>query len=183
VDGEYRAVVVMPHRVVVAGASGSGKSTLARRLAAILDLPYVEIDSLFHGPNWEPRPGFLVDVDAFSAGPRWIMEWQYSTARDLLASRADLLIWLDLPRRLTVWRAVRRTVLRRVRREALWNGNREPGIRAFFTDPDHIVRWAWRTHADVAPLVIEASNRYVELVVVRLRSRAEVERWVSTVSA
>jgi adenylate kinase family enzyme len=122
--GEYRAVVVMPRRVVVAGASGSGKSTLAARLAAILDLSYVEIDGLFHGPNWEPRPEFLFDVDAFSAGPCWITEWQYSAARDLLASRADLLIWLDLRRRVTVWRAVRRTALRRVRRETLWYGNR-----------------------------------------------------------
>lgn len=181
VAGEYGALVEL-RRVIVAGASGSGKSTLARRLAASLDLPYVEIDSLFHGPNWRPRPEFLSDVDAFSTGPRWITEWQYSAARDLLASRADVLIWLDMPRCVTVWRVVRRTVRRRVRREFLWNGNREPELRTLFTDRDHIVRWAWRTHADIGPRVIEASSRHPGLVVVRLGSRAELEHWVSTVS-
>jgi adenylate kinase family enzyme len=40
-------------RVNVKGSSGSGKSTFARELAAKLDLPYVELDALHHGPNWE----------------------------------------------------------------------------------------------------------------------------------
>jgi hypothetical protein len=36
--------------------------------------------------------------------------------RDVLPARADLLIWLDLPRRLVMARVVRRTLRRRVRR-------------------------------------------------------------------
>ena len=45
-----------PERVVVAGVSGVGKSTLARRISDALDLPYTEIDGLYHGAGWIPRP-------------------------------------------------------------------------------------------------------------------------------
>jgi adenylate kinase family enzyme len=38
--------------VLIAGTAGAGKSTLARRIAAALDIPHVEIDALFHGPQW-----------------------------------------------------------------------------------------------------------------------------------
>lgn len=46
-------------RILVAGASGAGKSTLAADISAKLGIPYTEIDSLFHGPNWEPREDFV----------------------------------------------------------------------------------------------------------------------------
>jgi len=36
-------------RIAVVGTSGSGKTTLARRLAAGLDLPFVELDAI----NWQ----------------------------------------------------------------------------------------------------------------------------------
>jgi adenylate kinase family enzyme len=50
-----------PSRVLVAGTSGSGKTTLATRIAGTLTVPHVEIDALFHGPAWTPRPSFLDD--------------------------------------------------------------------------------------------------------------------------
>ena len=43
-------------RVSVVGNSGSGKSTLAKKLAAVLGVPHLELDSVFHQPGWEPLP-------------------------------------------------------------------------------------------------------------------------------
>ncbi len=43
-------------RIAVFGPSGSGKTTLGRQLGALLDLPVVELDSMFHRENWEPTP-------------------------------------------------------------------------------------------------------------------------------
>ncbi|MDQ2910269.1 MAG: (d)CMP kinase [Actinomycetota bacterium] len=42
----------MARRINVKGTSGSGKSTFARELASRLELRYVELDALHHGPNW-----------------------------------------------------------------------------------------------------------------------------------
>lgn len=163
----------------MAGTSGSGKTTLAARIGAVLDLPFTEMDALFHGPDWTPRPEFLADVEAFVSEGRWATEWQYGAARPLLAARADLLVWLDLPRSTVMRQVTVRTVRRRMRREVLWNGNVEPPLRTVFTERDHIIRWAWRTHADGARKIEKVRERFDELVIVRLRSRAEVEDWLN----
>jgi hypothetical protein len=36
---------------------------------------------------------------------------------------------------------------RRLQRELLWHDNVEPALWTVVTERDHIVRWAWRTHA------------------------------------
>ena len=152
---------------------------MARRIGALLGIPQVDIDGLFHGTDWVPRPSFLADVDAFTAGPSWVTEWQYDSARPLLAERADLLVWLDLPRGAVMRQVIWRTVHRRVRRQALWNGNYEPPLRAFFTDPDHIVRWAWRMHSQDRYRVAALRAQWPALTIVHLRSRQDVEYWLS----
>jgi adenylate kinase family enzyme len=165
--------------VLVAGSSGAGKTTLAAAVSMALALPHVEIDALFHGPGWLPRPSFVADVERLAAGEDWVTEWQYDAVRDLLASRADLLVWLDLPRTRMMRQLVRRTVVRRLRRQELWNGNREAPLRTFLTDPEHVVRWSWATHASTGPRVEALRERQPDLPVVRLRSRREVDRWAA----
>jgi adenylate kinase family enzyme len=163
----------------VAGTSGAGKSTLAARVGRVLAVPHVEIDGLFHGPRWTRRASFVEDVRRFSAGPAWVTEWQYDEARPVLAERADLLVWLDLPRLLTTRQVVTRTVRRRLRRELLWNDNVEGPLWRVVTDPDHIVRWSWRTHGTTAARIDALSVTHPDLPVVRLRSHAEADRWVT----
>jgi adenylate kinase family enzyme len=166
-------------RILVAGASGAGKSTLARSLAQVLGLDYFEVDALYHGPHWTPRAEFVADVERLSAGHQWVTEWQYPETRPLLADRAQLMVWLDLPRALVVAQVTRRTLARRIHRSELWNGNLEPPLHRFITDRDHVIRWAWRTHAGIAGQVLECAGERPHLIVVRLRSRSEVRRWLA----
>ena len=168
-----------PQRVLVAGTSGSGKSSLAVRIASALQVPYVEIDALFHGPDWTPRPQFVDDVEALIAQPSWVTEWQYAQVRTQLATSADLLVWLDLSRPRVMWQVVRRTLRRRLLRQRLWNGNIEPPLRTFFIDDEHIVRWAWRTHGMTSSRIGEVLCRRPELCVVRLTSHAAARRWLA----
>ena len=162
-----------PSRVLVAGTSGSGKTTSAAQIGHLLQVPHVEIDALFHGPDWTPRPSFVTDVQALAAGATWVTEWQYGSVRELLADRADLLVWLDLPRSTVLRQVVGRTVRRRARRQPLWNGNQEPPLHTFFTDPDHIVRWAWRTHPRSAQRVTALLQRRPGLPLVQLTTRRD----------
>ena len=167
-----------PQRVLVAGATGAGKTTLAAAVARALGVPHVEIDALFHGPGWTPRTDFEADVRAFAARRAWVTEWQYTAVRPLLLERADLLVWLDLPRGQVLRQVVRRTLRRRLRRVELWNGNLEPPLWTIFTDPEHIVRWSWSTHGRTGPRVEQAQQVRPDLTVVRLSSRSEVRRWL-----
>jgi adenylate kinase family enzyme len=166
-------------RILVVGCSGSGKSTLARAMSTRLGLPYRELDALHHGPNWVPRPEFAADVSRFAGTDAWICEWQYSAVRPLLLARAELLVWLDLPRWRVFGQLVPRTVRRRVRRVELWNGNVEPPLWTLFTDRDHILRWAWRTYPRTAQRIGAVLDQPDGPPVVRLRNRAETRAWLA----
>lgn len=168
-----------PRRVLVAGTSGAGKTTLARRLSGLLDLPHTELDALFHGPAWVPRPSFPAEVRALAATGAWVTEWQYGVVRPLLAARADLLVWLDLPRALVMRRLVARTVRRRLAGDELWNGNVEGPLHTFLTDPEHVVRWAWSSHARTGSRVRTLTADRPDLPVVRLQRPHEVDRWLA----
>lgn len=170
-----------PRRILIAGVSGSGKSTLARRVAERLALPHVELDDLHWGPGWTTRDDFVANVQALTAREAWVTEWQYGAVRPLLAARAELIVILDLPTRVTMTRVIRRTVSRRIHRTPLWRAQlREKPLHTFFTDEDHIVRWAWRTRnkyraqhgalADLAP----------GTPLIRLRTAREVAAWLDT---
>lgn len=168
-----------PRRVLVAGTSGAGKSTLATSMARRLGLPYVEMDALFHGPRWTPRPEFVDDVRRLVRQPDWVTEWQYRQARPVLLGYADTMVWLDHPRHFVMRRLVVRTARRRLRREELWNGNSEPPLRTVFTDPEHLLRWAWRSHGRMREKLdaVLAGEHGARLAVVRLSGQREVDQW------
>jgi adenylate kinase family enzyme len=171
-----------PRRVLVAGCSGAGKSTVAAALAARLGLPHHELDALRHGPGWVPRPEFAADVAAFAATERWVTEWQGSEVRALLLGRADLVVWLDLPRWRVFTQLLRRTVRRRLRRVELWNGNVEPPLWTVVTDPEHVLRWAWTSYARDRRRMRDLLARGGGPPVVRLGSRREVRRWLAAIT-
>lgn len=162
-------------RIIVVGASATGKSTLCRRLSAGLELPYTELDSLFHGPNWTPLPRFLDDVTAISASERWVSEWQYRTARPILLERATLIIWLNLPVWQQRWQLIRRTLHRRKHSVELWNGNVEPPLHTILTDREHIIRYSWNGVRRYARLVEQARTQRPDIPVVELRSHAHID--------
>ncbi|MBN9240700.1 MAG: AAA family ATPase [Micrococcales bacterium 70-64] len=168
-----------PRRILIAGVSGVGKTTLARRIAQRLGIPHTEIDSLYHGAGWTPRPEFLRDVEEFSSAAAWVTEWQYRAARTLLAERADTLVWLDLPLRVSHWRVIRRTVRRARTQEELWHGNRQPGLWHALTNRDGIIRWAIATGRTYRAAVPLAEAEHPHLHVVRLRSQREADEWMS----
>lgn len=100
--------------------------------------------------------------------------------KTVLAGRAELLVWLDLPfTRITLPRLLRRTVRRRRRREVLWNGNIEPPLWTMPRDREHVIRYAItgrrKYHLKIPALAAERPD----LPIVRLRSPAEVERWLA----
>ena len=167
------------HRILIAGVSGAGKSTLARRISNARGLPYTELDSLHHGPGWQRLDSFDANVAAIAAGEHWISEWQYREVRPVLAARADLLVWLDLPTALVMSRVIRRTYRRSVTNEELWNGNREPGMWHAITQPEGIIRWAWQSRHKLRRTMPTLGADYPDLTVIRLRTPREVEAFAA----
>ncbi|MFI6871110.1 AAA family ATPase [Nocardia sp. NPDC050406] len=169
-------------RILVSGISGAGKTTLATILAAHWALPRYELDALRHGPGWVPRAEFVSDVERFAATDAWITEDQYyEKVGPLLWSRADTVIWLDLPRTTIMHRVIRRSVARALTRRELWNGNRE-SVRDWL-DPDHPIRHAWARHAQRRRQIEARIPAYPHVSVIRLRTAAEAAAWLRGIQA
>jgi adenylate kinase family enzyme len=167
---------------IVSTCSGHGKTTLGRQLATVLEVPFVELDALVHGPNWTETPAdelhrLLVPT---LAGTGWVIDGNYSSKLGgLVLEQADTVVWLDLPVRVWLPRLIRRTVRRLAHREELWNGNRE-SLRDVIWGRDALIPFALRMHR-------ERRHTYPDLLApfptVRLRTQADVDRFVSSADA
>lgn len=161
-------------RVMIVGGPGAGKSTLARRLGEITGLPVRHMDLIHWLPGWveRPREEKLAMARAVEAEERWIFEGGLRRTYPTRAARADVVVWLDLPLALRLWR-----VLRRWR---TWRGEGRPDLPPDCPeqlDPEflrYIVLHARRIDRLNAAL----AHAVPRDAFVRLRSPRAVERFV-----
>ena len=173
-------------RIAVLGNTGSGKTTTARRIAQVLDVPFVELDALFWEANWTPAAAdvFRGRVEAATAGDRWVVDGNYSIVRDILWPRATAIVWLDYPLTVSLWRILRRSVGRALRGTELWKGNRESLWRHFATR-DSLFLLAVTSHRPRRAR-IEASlvhPAYGHLWLHRFRHPSQTRKWLAVLSA
>lgn len=98
-------------RISVVGTSGSGKTTLARQISQQLAIPHIELDAIYHQPNWTETPLeiFRQRVEESLNSESWVVDGNYSKVRDIVWSRADTVVWLDYTLPLIMKRVVWRT--------------------------------------------------------------------------
>ncbi|MBI4571583.1 MAG: hypothetical protein HY723_06495 [Chloroflexi bacterium] len=174
-------------RICVYGPSGSGKTTFSRRLGALLGLPVIELDALFHQPGWTPTPDdeFVAKIEAALARSPdgWVVDGNYRVAKPVLLPRAETVVWLRPAFLPTFWRLCKRTVTRAWRRQELWNTNRE-SWRLSFLSRESILLWGishWRAHQRNTRAALSAIPHRAN--VIELRGDGEVEAWLKEVGA
>ena len=165
---------------IIASASGNGKTTLGRLLAQRLQVPFVELDALVHGPHWQETSDedLRRRLAPILAGGAWVIDGTYmSKLGTLVLDSADTVVWLDLPTHVWSRRLLRRTGRRLTGRERLWNDNKESLKTAF-----------WGRESLFGYALIQQRKRrrhwpraFARYPVVRLRSRQDVERWLAGV--
>ena len=163
---------------VIASASGNGKTTLGRALAERLGVPFLEMDSLVHGPGWTEisDDGLRRLVEPIVAGDGWVIDGTYERKLGyLVLESADTVVWLDLPLRVWLPRLVGRTLQRMRGREALWNDNRETIWNAI-GGRDSLVVYALRKHFQRRR---DWPRELAGYPVIRLRTQAEVDRFLA----
>ncbi|PKN59209.1 MAG: adenylate kinase [Deltaproteobacteria bacterium HGW-Deltaproteobacteria-14] len=167
-----------PRRIaVISTTCGCGKTTLGEALADRLGARFIELDALVQGPGWTETPDDALRATLLPllAEPAWVVDGNYrNKLGDFVVSRADVVVWLDLP--VWVWlpRLIRRSLVRAVRREVLWNGNRE-SLKGALWGRDSLVAYALR-HA--GPRRAAWPTELARYPVVRLTSTRQVDRFL-----
>jgi len=169
-------------RINIVGTSGSGKSTVGKRIAEKLNIPYIQLDQLHWKPNWQESTDeelFTKLENALSADD-WVLDGNYSKTQSIKWNRVQMVIYLDLPFHIVLYRIIRRSLRRGIRKEELWHGNKETVLQHLFTR-NSMILWAIKTfhqNRKEYPKLFEKPE-YSHIKFLRLRSDKEVEDFVA----
>lgn len=168
-------------RISVVGTSGAGKTTMAKRAARKLGVPFLELDSLRHGPNWKETPDleFRALVEKTTSQDRWVIDGNYGVVRDLVWPRATQILWIDPPLPFIMGQVIWRSLSRAITRQVLWNGNREEFRKLL--SAEHPIRWALSTHAGRQAEFLSLSKTNEKWI--RLRNRAAMDAWLAALDS
>ena len=141
-------------RLVVVGTSGSGKTTMAKALSAALGAPRIELDAINWQPGWRPisieePEEFFRRVAEAAAGEAWVIDGNYTKAREAHWSRATAFVWMDTGRWVVMRQVIWRSFSRALSKQELWPGTGNKELFRKWLDKEHPIRWAWDTRAMV----------------------------------
>ena len=172
-----------PTRIVLYGVTGSGKTTAAARLSEVTGIPWVDGDALCWEPGWvqvpvEEQRRRLAEV---CAGDAWVLDTAWGHWRDIVLARAELVVALDYPRRVSLARLVHRTASRIVLGTRACNGNTETLARA--VGDESILRWHFRSFRSKREQIRAWEADPAMPHVLRFTRSRDLDRWIDSLAA
>lgn len=162
-------------KILIIGSGGAGKSTLARRLGEMTGIEVIHLDKLHWKPNWTgtPKDEWRKTVERELKKDSWVMDGNFGGTMELRLAACDTVIYLDFPRMICLYRAVKRilTYYNRTRPD-MGEGCRE---RLDF----EFLHWVWTFRKRAKPEIEERLKRAgKDKKIFRLRSPQEVEKFL-----
>lgn len=167
-------------KILVIGSGGAGKSTFARRLGGLLGLEVIHLDALYWQAGWveTPKEAWRERVGELLRREAWVMDGNYGGTLEERLAACDTVVFLDLPRAVCLWGVVKRAA----RYRGGVRPDMAPGCPERLT-PDFL-RWVWNYPARTRPKVLRMLAEHAAgRRIVRLRSRAEAEEFLTRVAA
>jgi len=175
-------------RINVVGTSGSGKTTFGQRLAAILNLDFIQIDQIFWGPDWylptdaEFFPKLKQELTCRNS---WVLDGNYARTTPIKWENVEAVIWLDYSFIRTLYQALKRALKRAITQEEIWpdTGNKESFKKSFFSR-DSIILWTITTYGSTRKKYNQCLTdpRYSHIRFIRFRSISESHTFLKHVS-
>lgn len=167
-------------RINIVGTSGSGKSTLGKKIAEIIQAPYVGFDELFWLPNWQEKPDeqFFPDLEKALQGDSWVLDGNYNRTKSIKWKNVQAVVWIDLPFWLNLKQAITRAIKRAWSKEEIWpgTGNYETFKKSFFSK-DSIILWTITSYKGIVERYEKEMNskENAHITFIRLKNYKDIE--------
>ncbi len=162
--------------IYILGTAGSGKSYLANKLSNILKIRSYDLDDIF----WEKKYYIKRDekkreqlLKTLAKKDKWIMEGVFSSWVEPAIKRSDLVIWLDPPFHIIVYRIFIRFFKRKLKR-----------YRETWRDMFILLKYVKNYHAKHQEAGYYKHKRLIEknnLKYVYLRNKKEINKFLKEI--
>ncbi len=139
----------------------------------------IELDALFWNVNWTETPldEFKTKIlNSLSSAKGFVIHGNYNKIRDVTWKNSEIILWLDYPKYLVMWRVLKRSVSRILCSEELWAGNKE-SLQKTFLSKKSIILWAWNTYdlrkSQYTKLIAEPEYNHIK--VLRFTSQKDLD--------
>ena len=165
-------------KIMIIGCCGAGKSTLARQIHDITNIRLVHLDQYFWQPNWVETQTTEWEkiVSRLSDLPSWIMDGNYGGTMDIRLNKADVIIFLDRPTWLCLYRVIKR-VLR-------YHGKTRPDMKEGCEERFSwtFLKYVYHYNRTRKPKILEKLNHYrAEKEVFVLRNNRAVRKYLKEI--
>jgi adenylate kinase family enzyme len=141
-----------------------------------VNLKSIHLDAHFWKPGWipTPQPQWREVVSALVQTDSWIMDGTYESTLDLRIPAADTLILIDRPRRVCLWRVLKRRLT--------VDDHHRPDAPHGQTLSRAFLRYIWRYPAVTHPYVLDCIQKFgPDKKRIELNSTREMERFLEQV--
>ena len=166
------------NKIFIVGTGGAGKTTLAKGLAAHFGIESYELDNLFWNDNWRVSSSeeFLSRVARITSNSSWVIDGNYrGPVFDVVYNSSDTLIWLNLPRRLVIWRCALRSMRMLVMKQKFYDKE----LPSSFMGCIKHLKFVWVTFNERNLYLRERVEKYVSTgkTAIVLNSQKEIDRF------
>lgn len=159
-------------KILITGNAGSGKSTLARKVAKLTNTPFYSMDRIVWQENWVQTPSeeVLNQTMQLIGYKDWVID---GVSYEVMEA-ADTIVFLDVPRQVSYWRALKRNY------KYLFNSRPElpPHCPEILIIPT-LIRIIWHFPTRVRPNILLAKNARGDKFV-HITSKHELETYLQS---